>query len=321
MFKKTLSYLLCTCLVGSPFSQVLAQGGIFPSVSTIQDVTQNYPNASVIHVSEKEYPGLEQSLRQRGYEQTRAIHLAQAESQDFHKIDKADVRSPDADCGSKDYRGEEPGQAALRVSIDFTNDMMNSSGRRDDRSAAVVFVVVGTIVVFVWALYLFRYLYDISVGNYQCRWSDIAFSSTSTYRRLDQYIHFYGVQYQTGASYGSTNFGVSLELGNASIYLTDISSLQLSGLYWMVGPVLQFRMGEKRNPSYFHMSFRAGSTENTEVGVIGEVRVGFHLGISDNAYIGLDWGAMNLKLKETESIISNANQFDYIYGVNVGYSF
>jgi len=321
MLRKIIIYIVCYTMAWTTVLPAYAQSVQQPTTVNESTLRTLYPDAKIIHVSEQDYPALQAQLRAKGYQ------LAQAGTPPVDDSD-AYVNPPssleETDCGNRKYKGNEPGEEALRFSIDFTKEMMDSGGhgKSDDRGAAIVFVVVGTIILFVWTLYVFQYLYDISTGNYQCKWNEFSYTSTSIYSTATQYAFFQGVQYQTGAQYGNSDFGLSFELGYSDIKLTDIGTLRLTGLYWFVGPMLRWRMTkEKKNPDYLQMSFRAGSTEHAEMGLIAQVKVGYRIGLSENAYMSVSWGAMNLKLKETQGLISDTNQFYYIYGVNVGYQF
>ena len=57
------------------------------------------------------------------------------------------------------------------------------------------------------------------------------------------------------------------------------------------------------------------------MGVIAQATLGLQFGIGDAMRLGLSWGAMNINLKNDQGIISDDEQYYYLYGLNVGYRF
>lgn len=198
---------------------------------------------------------------------------------------------------------------------------MNSSGSSSD-DAAVLFVVVGTVVVIVWALYVFKYLYDISLGNTPCgRWSELAVVSSNASAGVAQHARFDGLRYSTGFREGSLDVGLGFELGQTDILLSEVGVLELEGRYWLLGPILRWRLSRGKNPSYFQMNFVAGSTEHDEVGLLAKASLGLLFGIGDSLQLGVNWGAMNINLNDNQGIISERSQYHYLYGINMGFRF
>ena len=205
--------------------------------------------------------------------------------------------------------------------VDFGGDMMRSGGNNRD-SAAGVFVIIGTVLIVVWALYVFKYIYDVTTGFTACgKWSDFALTSSSISVATNQHARFYGLRYMTGYRDGATEFGISAELGQSDILLADLNLPEMKGIYWFIGPVLRWRISRSNNPSYFQMNFMAGSTEFDAMGTIAQANLGLQFGIGDGFKLGVSWGAMNINLKNTQGIVSERDQYYYLYGVNMGYQF
>lgn len=329
MLKRIISHLLCFVMAWTTVVPVYA--GNYNPVNEMNEaaIRAKYPDAKIIHVSEEEYPALAEKLQKQGY-QTSSMgpvqQLATSEqkqqlSQPLEDINHNRISYPNRkDCGEGYYRQHEPAsEGSLQVMVDFSSDMMNSTS--DDKSAAVLFVFVGAVLLVVWTFYIFKYLYDVSMGHHPCRWSELSFSSSTISTHMDQYAYFHGLNYKTGIYNRGTEFGISAEVGHSDILLVESGALRLEGLYWLIGPLLRWRLSSGRNPHYFHMDFLAGSTEHAEVGVIARVNLGLRFGISETMHMSFNWGAMNINLNDNQGIINNRNQYYYLYGINVGYRF
>lgn len=289
------------------------------------------PNAQVIHISEAEYPQLAQRLQQQGYrpvDTAKPLVVAQnssygANSYGDEGTTREEPRYDRQRCDERTPPAEE-GEVSGSVQINVGGGHGGHGGYGGGGSgndAAVLFVIIGAVVVVVWTLYLFKYLYDISVGYQPCRWSEMGFVSSAISTDPLQHAYFSGITFQTGVQDGVTEFGLGGEVGNADIRLVDNGILQLTGLYWLLGPTLRWRFSPSDNPHYFQMQFMAGSTENPEMGVLAKAELALHLALGDRLNLGLSWGALNINLHENEGIITNRDQYFYLYGISAGYRF
>lgn len=329
MLKRIISHLLC--FVMAWMTVIPAYAGNYNPVNDMDEaaVRAKYPDAKIIHVSEEEYPALAEKLQKQGYQTSNMEPLQQLAtneqnqqvSQPVEDINHNQMPSRNRDdCGDGNFRQLEPaGNSSLQVMVDFSSDMMHSNG--DDKSAAVLFVFVGAVLLVVWTFYIFKYLYDVARGYHPCRWSELSFSSSSISSDIDQHAYFHGLNYKTGIYNRGTEFGLSAEIGHSDILLAESGTLRLEGLYWLIGPLLRWRLSSGRNPHYFQMDFLAGSTEHSEIGVIARANLGLRFGISETMHMSFNWGAMNINLNDNQGIINNRNQYYYLYGINVGYQF
>ena len=290
--------------------------------SALQEETAiraSYPDATIIHVEPENYLELAESLKQQGY------HIANKLPADANQPSAAVAASlykPPASNDCDDRNQSTAGEESIRVMVDFSSDMMKSGGNGNRNSAAVVFVIIGTVLIVVWALYVFKYIYDVSTGFTVCgKWSDIALVHSAISSSAQQRADFYGLRYMTGFRDGATEFGISAEIGQSNILLSDFSVPLLQGTYWLIGPVLRWRLSRDKNPSYFQMNFMAGATEFDVMGTIAQASLGLQFGIGDGFKLGVSWGAMNIDLKNTQGIISEQDDYYYLYGVNMGYQF
>lgn len=329
MLKGIISHLLCFVMA---WTTVIPAYAANPNPINEMDeaaLRAKYPDAKIIHVSEEEYPKLAEKLQKQGYQTSNMEPLQQLAINEQNQQPGQPVedinhnRMPSRnrdDCGDGNYRpNESASDSSLQVMVDFSSDMMHSNG--DDKSAAVLFVFVGAVLLVVWTFYVFKYLYDVSMGYHPCRWSELSVSSSTISSDIDQHAYFNGLNYKTGIYNRATEFGLSAEIGHSDILLVESGTLRLEGLYWLIGPLLRWRLSSGRNPHYFQMDFLAGSTEHAEVGVIARVNLGLRFGITETMHMTFNWGAMNINLKENQGIINDRDQYHYLYGINVGYRF
>jgi hypothetical protein len=171
-------------------------------------------------------------------------------------------------------------------------------------------------------LYAVKYLIDMGRGIAPCggRWSEWGLTTTSINSYRPRYANFSGLRYLTGVKQDGLSFGLSAELGQADVLLAEAGSLRLQGTYWLLGPLLRWKLASSANPSYFQMEFLVGSTENQEMGVIAAAKLGFNFGISERLRLGISYGALNLNLHE-QGIILDRSQFYTLWGLDMGYRF
>ena len=333
MFHRLTTYLVCIALVvmntmphPAYAEEVLSQ----PNLTEVE-LLEKYPDAKIIRVSPEQYQRLENKLQQQGYQQSEVIplQLTQNEIEYEHGfepevvnssvVESQDDENLSGDCVEK--RGEKAGEDSLRIMLDITDDAMRTGGSSGD-DAAVLFVIVGTVVVFIWTLYVFKYFYDVALGVAPCgRWNELAVVSSSVSTGEGQHAFFNGLRYSTGFRDGTLDVGIGFELGQTDILLSEVGTLELQGRYWLVGPVLRWRLSPVKNPSYFQMSFVGGSTEHDEVGLLAKASLGLLFGLGDSLQLGVNWGAMNIDLDEDQGMITERSQYHYLYGINVGFKF
>lgn len=322
MIKNILTRFLCFVIAWTTVFPASAQS-IGTSGLNETQIRQKYPNARIVHVSAEEYPQLAAQLGQQGYNQEYSLALKQLAQRDTAADTNETRQRPPGleqqqrnDCGGSI---RESGDSSVQFNLNFGNTSSSSGSNGDD--AAVVFVIIGLVMVVVWTLYFFKYLYDVSVGLSPCRWSEVSVISSFISRFDQQHARFYGVQYATGIQDGATEFGIAAEMGHSDILLIESSPLQLQGLYWFLGPVLRWRMSEGANPHYFKLHFMGGSTEHDEIGVLAKAGLSLQFAVGPAAFIGLNWGALHINLSEDQGIINERNQYHYLYGINFGMKF
>jgi len=271
------------------------------------------PGARVIRVTPEAYPALARKLSKQGYRPAKETVALNGEPKIRKSSSDPSEGPPSPDgCG-----GPTTSDDSLRVAVDATGEAISDWGAGGDESA-VVFVVIGAVVVVVWTLYAFKYLFDLAAGVRPCdAWSDFTFSSA----RIDDHdlsASFNGVRFLTGVRNEATDFGISAQLGYSDIELPD-ASRTLHGTYWLVGPLLRWSMGGN-NPHYFQMEFLGGSTEHEEVGIIAQATAGVSFGVGNHFRWGVNIGALNIDLSETRGIVEDRT-YRSLLGIEMGYRF
>ena len=321
MFKELLTHLLCIVFVFTSSFPVLASGTESAGGLSEQHIRSQYPNARIVHVEPEDYPKLATELSSRGYVAANQQHLDEA--QDAPLVPERRSAEKDCDKSGRSDTGPVDDDGSFQVIVDATDDILRSGDSSGSSEGAVlVFVIIGAVVIVVWALYVLKYVYDLALGFEPCgRWSELTFISSSISSDSTQHIDLNGLRLMTGFRDGMTDVGIAVELGQADILLTEASALELQGVYWFLGPVLRWRFSEGNNPHYFQMNFMGGSTEHDEIGVIARASLGLRFGLGDHMHFGISWGAMNVRLNNDQGIITERDQYHYLYGVNAGFSF
>lgn len=328
MLPRAVTGLLVVALAALPSQPAQAQALHASASGGAQSLRTRHPQAQVIEVSAEDYPALAQRLRQSGYrpgDAAAGLQLAADAPQSGTPAPAQDLPPPpddepldDCDRPSRRQTDRQVGVHVNIADIGHSSHGRGSSGN----DAAVIFVIVGTVVLVVWTLYALKYAADRARGVPLCgeRGSEWALSSTSLNGGRSQYANFNGLRYLGTISQESFGFGISAEIGQSDVLLAEAGTLRLRGLYWLLGPMLRWRLSPAVNPSYFQMEFLAGSTENKEMGVIAAAKLGFNFGLTDRVRLGLSYGAMNLNLHE-QGIILDRSQYYTLWGLDMGYRF
>ena len=333
MLNRTIASVLCLILAWTTVFPAYAASPISPPNLDEQALRLQYPHARVVHVSPEEYPALEQTLLREGYRPSTmhqvndTLRLTQNHEQQTSPLSTSTQESEPAlepaevdECSERGENGGN-GEDSFRTALDITNDMMSGDSGNDE-GAAVLFIIIGTVVLVIWTLYVVRFLFDVSFGMKPCgRWSELIMSSSAITSNANQHARFNGLRYITGFNDSGTDVGISAELGNSDILLTEVGSLRLQGLYWLIGPMLRWNMNPQGTPGYFTMEFVAGSTEHPEMGIIAVAKMGFNFGSADHFRWGVNFGAMNINLHANQGIISDLSQYYFLYGLEFGYRF
>jgi len=310
VIKKFISFLLCVSVTFcyTPFS--------YADITYVGDgmseaeIKARYPDAKIIHTTQKEYPEVARQLRDQGY-------ALQQESSTGSSVNYSN------DCNQSSGRNPQTTDDTIRMGVEITDDILDSAGNSsNNKLAAIVFVIIGTIVVVVWAIYVFKYMYDLASGFRPCfPWYEFTLSSSSTSSKSIKQLDLTGLRFMTGFSDENTDVGIALELGESDIKFTDTDSVNFGGNYWMLGPVLRWHLNKELNPHTFQMSFMGGSTQSRSVDLLARANIGVQFSLSNSFHLGFSWGVMNIELNSHQGIITERDEYEYFFGINSGVQF
>ena len=326
--KQIISYCMCWLIAWT--SVVPAPSQAAPMrVDDVQQLRQQYPQARIIQVSEADYPRLAQQLAEQGYratEQLSSLQLAAADgslaAQQTEIATEPARNRDDCEPESPKQSGPQSSEHDVRLAIDISDSMLRGSSNGGDGRAAVLFVIIGMVLVVVWALYIFKYLFDVASGHEPCDiWSEWVGVASRINEGDGDKASFSGIRYVTGFREGITDIGIAVEAGRADIRLSAISAEPLEGTYWMLGPVLRWHASKDSPNTLVQMQFLAGSTSHDEVGVLGQARIGVQIGLSKRLALGFSWGVMNIDLNNDQGVLSEDDRYYYLAGASVSYQF
>lgn len=321
MYRTSLSHLMCLIIIFSTVFPVQAESIIKPENLSQSQISQIYPDAKIIYTEAENYSDIAEELSNQGYiSQAQSVPDNAGETYQRSLIDKPELSTEDC---NKTRNHDSTTEESLDIFVNVTGDIIEhgeKSGSGDQ--AAIVFVVIGTVLVVVWALYVFKYLYDITTGFKPCHiWYEFNYTSSRTHSSGDQRLEFNGLRFMTGFRDRITEVGFAVELGKADIKLTEINSLELNGNYWLLGPILRWPLSENKNPGSFYMNFMAGSTEHDDINYIAKANIGLRFALAENFTFSINWGVLNIDLSDSQSLINDRDQYHYIYGINTGLLF
>jgi hypothetical protein len=272
-------------------------------------IHSKYPNARVIRVSPEDYPAIESTLKRKGYQLAGEPMLVAA----------TDMRlEANPSDGCEETGGSSSDDSSVQVVVNVMDGISHGNGNDN----AVVFVIVGAVVLVVWTLYAVKYLYDVAAGIGSCgRWSEFVLSTSAISADSREHAQFAGLRYLTGFRDGATDVGIAAEVGYVDMFLAEVDSLELRGAYWMIGPLVRWHLSDAAEPTYFQMEFLAGSTEHREMGLLAQAKAGFSFGFASGFRLGVSLGTMNVNLHDTEGILSDESRYYSLFGLDFGYRF
>lgn len=201
-----------------------------------------------------------------------------------------------------------------------------------DDVAAVVFVVIGVVVIAFFVVYAVAYLTNAAVhGEERDFWWEIGARATAMGDDDDDEKEMRHVEtgVATGlllaAGPGSKDFQIGLGVEAGYMYLDTVYDEHTrleepNGMYGMAGPVIRMCWGDN-NPNYFLLELLAGTSSHDEIGIISTARAGLNFGVSEHFRIGLNGGSFYYNLKESENLFQETDDFMLLFGVEMGYRF
>jgi hypothetical protein len=308
---KVLVYLLVAALAINP---ALAQSQTTNEFVIPPELKQQFPNAEFQVVSVQEY----NELRRRQYSSYSADTLKPilmaSQLQDTETNPPSDETpescEPDCEEEKKQHGG---GPKMGNFIVDFIGGMASSP-----EGLVVVLVVAGVILVGVLVFYAGVYLYELAKGKFEPPpwWEARAGLDLVSGENLDGTLS--GLRFKTGIP--KSPLGLVLEAGyyDLNLKLSDFME-QRYGAYWLAGPSVEFN--EPGNFVSMGFEFLGGKSLHSKIGVMSTMKLGFNFKASENFVLGVHFGGLYTELKNTSGLINHIDEFNWLFGLDMGARF
>lgn len=360
LFNKYIAWLILCLMVINP---VQALQYIQPAQATVfSNIIPGYlPKAIHIHASQKD--NVVALLARQGYDIIPASHdearqyLARnANANDTPVHDEADpnleklpaedcdknkTEDKKTDCTRKTEPEPEPEPEKTPASrttifhgqgLDLPNLGSGSGGNGD--TAAVMFIVIGIVVVAALFIYAGKFIADLinNDDDYYSYWWDIGTQFINLDTENNQHGNFGGLKFSAGfIAARLAQLGLSIEIGKMDLDLlynrnSIPQRINLQGTYWFIGPTVRWLLGnidneQTINNSYVYFELLGGGTDRSEIDITAIARVGINTGIGEHMRIGIHYGAFYLGLDEDQGFANDGDNYWNTYGIELGYQF
>ncbi|WP_455205533.1 hypothetical protein, partial [Kaarinaea lacus] len=186
----------------------------------------------------------------------------------------------------------------------------------------VLLVVVGVILVAALVFYAGVYLYELASGKFELPswWEAKVNLDIVSGDQLDGTLS--GLRFKTGLSDDKSFLGLALEAGYFDLDLDlNYSSTPESayGAYWLVGPSIEFI--SRKEPLSLGFEFLGGRSLHDNIGAMSVMKLGFNIRTPQSALINMHVGGLYTDLKNTSGLIDRFDEYNWIYGVELGFEF
>jgi len=129
------------------------------------------------------------------------------------------------------------------------------------------------------------------------------------------------VHFAMGTQRESFEWGMGAELGwiNSSLALAkDRPNLQITGAYIAAGPLLIYNQSQQ---SQFYLELLGGTSEHKEVHTVAKAMVGYRWQSDRGYYLAASTGSLMVSLKSSLGYVRDQNPFNWLSGVEAGWTF
>jgi len=325
--KKVLLYLLFLLMIRADLFAAVQGGSPAPPTG---------PEAKVLHLGLSQAEALKQSLKAQRVPvlsgaKARELYaqLRDVNDPEDHKVEGTTEdsrldweKSPEPrEQRRTSYSPESSGAYRSPVRFDLSGFYRFNLGSRNDELAGVIFVMIGLVVVFAFVAYAGAYVYHWAAhglrrsGWYSLGLGAYGFGNSKEWgglqaARFGLGIKDLGLEWGLGAELGRINSTLALE--------KDGSKLEVNGGYGAAGPMLVYR--PQANQRFF-LEFLAGTSEHKEVHLLAKAMVGANWQSDEGWYFGVNTGTLMVSLKSSLGYIRNKNPYNWLTGLELGYTF
>jgi len=310
-------------------------------VITLSQLKQRYPAARLVEVSPAEFGRIRAGLDGNvlvlaELEPGRPGEAPAADGTNATSTTTATTAVADADDGSATnavyrphpppppHRPPPPGPHVY-VEPESCNVFFDLAhcGSADDWGL-VIYVAVGVVVVAALVVYGGVYLANVLVGaaDYEYWWDVEAHSAWLVGGPEDGAL--FGVKMATGFVERDVQVGLAAEVGYLDLdaeFGGPEETMQLTGVYGLVGPAIRWVVGPHENPAYVSVELLAGTSEHNETRLLSVAKAGVNWGMGDHLRFGLTVGSLYVDLKASEGLIQEHSDFNVLLGAEVGTRF
>jgi hypothetical protein len=202
--------------------------------------------------------------------------------------------------------------------------------------AAIIYVVVGVVVVGAFLVYGVQTLYDLAVNEnddpvfmeagLRMSYSGKAFRDPSGRDDLYRDAYLAGLRFAIGIDRPGMDLGLALEGGYIDLYLKGVSdpakAFDFKGGYLVAGPVLRFG---RNDPLSFSLEFLNGTSNHENIGWISKSRMTLQTKVGSHTLVGGHLGAVFYDLHFLDGLGWRNGDFNrdlsLVYGLDAGWEF
>lgn len=212
----------------------------------------------------------------------------------------------------------------------------NSGGGSGRDWAAIIFVVVGVVVVGAFVLYGAQTVYALATNEEEVpvfqevglrlSYSGQKFGGAEAEPDFYRDTYLTGIRYAVGLERPGMGMGLSVEGGYLDVKLRGISdpsrSFDFQGGYLVAGPLLRFGHND---PLSFSLEFLNGTSTHASIGWISKSRMTLQAKVARHALVGAHLGAVFYDLHFLDGLAWRQGDFNrdlsLIYGLDTGWEF
>lgn len=194
------------------------------------------------------------------------------------------------------------------------------------KEVLIFFAFVGVIVVAALVVYSAGFIWRALRSGYQCRtWTRWGLRYSHISDQTDTQVRrgsMSGVTFSLGYKVPRMTMALTGELGHFDMELRVNSTGQtkkFDGPYLLLGPSFDVPFSSRGHS--FQIELLAGTTSEKDIGLMSTIRFGLDFRASSNTRIGLSLGAALINVKTFKGILTDLDQFNFLSGASLAYSY
>lgn len=296
------------------------------------ELKQRYPDAEFKVIALKEYQRLRHNLivnskldsTQPGFlllAQQQALKVNVTGEETSPETTPAEITpNPATEEKCEDDCDEQPEPSAMQKAAGATMNSLSGFIPSSKEGLVVLLVIVGVILVAALVFYAGVYLYELASGKFELPswWEAKINLDFVSGDQLDGTLS--GLRFKTGLSDDKSFLGLALEAGYFDFDLKySPTSESAYGAYWLVGPSIEFT--SRNEPVSLGFEFLGGRSLHDNIGAMSLMKLGFNIRTPQSALINIHLGGLYTDLKNTSGLIDRFDEYNWIYGVELGFEF